>query len=335
MASKELRFGIVGLSMGKRPVKQIAETPGAVLAGVCCLEEEVVQRFASEYACFGTTDFRKLIKRPDIDVIGVWTPSGLHATVAVPALRAGKHVVITKPMDITVKACDRINETARAHERTVLIDFDSHYKPLIRRISQAMAEGRIGPVLHADMVMKWYRKQAYFDGGSPAGWHSRWETEGGSLANQGVHFLELLMRWCGPVARVRGRYGTVAHQIETEDLCNAWFEFTSGAWGTVVTTTTAPNNFATSIQIHSRDGLLHWSKDGLQGYATPELPKGGTEEDLPPDPGHFKNIIEETVAVINDGAQPTCSGEWGREVTAAFCAVYQSARRKGALVQLA
>jgi len=327
MAAKDLRFGIVGLSMGKRPVKQIAETPGAVLGGVCALEEEVVQRVATEHGCEGTTDFRELIARPDLDVIGVWTPSGLHATVAVPALEAGKHVIMTKPMDVTVEACGRIMAAARANRKAVLIDFDSHYRPLIRRVSRAMAEGRIGELLHADMVMKWHRKQSYYDGGSPSGWRKRWETEGGSLANQGVHYLELMLRWCGPVKSVRGRIRTGAHEIETEDLCNAWVEFSNGAWGTIVTTTTAPRNFPATIQMHSTDGLLFWSADGLQRFVTPDLPDGGTEDDLPPDPAEFKHIIEETVAVINDGAKPTCSGEWGRTVTSVLDAVYQSARQ--------
>ena len=173
--------------------------------------------------------------------------------------------------------------------------------------------------------MKWLREQSYYDGGYPNGWRSRRETEGGSIANQGVHFVDLIYWLLGPVREIYARSGTMGHDIETEDITIAHLTFQSGAWGLIETTTANYPNLGTTVEISGTEGTVIWKqRAGVEMFQTRDEEHVDLEKiDVPPAPG---NIIEDMVSVLTKGTQPLVPGEEGRKSVEIFTAAYESSR---------
>ena len=342
--AQKVRFGIVGLGMGMGRARSCVETDGAELVAVCDIWEERAKAAQKEFGCEWIPEFHDLLARDDIDVVGVWSPSGMHSSMAIEALEAGKHVCTTKPMDLETSICDRAIEIAESKNLVLAVDFDSRYRPVNHRIKGALQSGAIGKIVLADLRMKWYRAQGYYDSGRPEAWRSKMVTERGSMANQAVHYIDLLQWWMGPVARVVGKRATLGHTIETEDTAMALLEFESGAFGSVATTTCSFPNLGTHIEFSGGAGTLTWQDQGITRFVAAERveKKDGdaasydmafraeaepvdldveafaAPDDLP------DGIIEDMVRAVRDGAPVQCDGREGRKSVAIFEAVYHS-----------
>jgi len=343
--SDEVRFGIVGLGMGRSRAQFAKDTPGASLTAVCDIWDERGRSAEEELGVPWIQDYDEMLERDDIDCIGVFTPSGMHADLAKRAIEAGKHTFVTKPMDIRLAPCDAVIEAADEAGLVLAVDFDSRYVASNHRIRDALQAGAIGKVILGDVRMKWFRGQGYYDSGMPEGWRSRLETEGGSLANQAVHYLDLLQWWLGPVASVYGTKGTFTHNIETEDATVSILQFRSGVMATFLTTTCNFPDMGTAIEITGTTGTLAWKDQQLvlfeaaelsgdlgsdeAGYVRPEfagvpesvqlnLEDFATPADLP------ANIIEDMVGAIRDGKPAQCDGYEGRKTVEIIEAVYKS-----------
>lgn len=317
-----VRFGIVGLGMGAGRAKTVPNTPGAELVAVCSLVEEQARAVAKELGCEWTLNYDDLLARDDIDAIGVFTPSGWHCDFAIRALKAGKHAFTTKPMDVRVAKCDAAIKAAAEAGKVLAVDFDSRYTPSNHQIRQAVQQGAFGRLFQIDLRMKWLRGQDYYDGGSPPGWRSRKETEGGSMANQGVHYVDLVQWFGGPVRSVTGRINTFGHKIETEDLSNSLWTFESGAWASVVTTTCNTPGQGTVIEVSGDQGTLIWRNNKIELW---ETTTGAKLEDFSAPPDLPAGIIADMVSAITKGTKPAVDGQEGRKSVALLDATYRSA----------
>ena len=324
----DVRFGIMGLGRGRKASEQIVAADGATLACVCDLQADKAKEKAEEYGCEWTTDYKEMFARDDIDAIGVYTSSGTHCDYAIEAIEAGKHAFVTKPMDITVEKCDAAIQAAEKARKILAVDFGNRYSAENQRLKAAIDQGVIGQVFLGDIKMKWWREQTYYNGGFPAGWRSRKETEGGSIANQGVHFVDLIYWLLGPVKEVYGRSATMTHDIETEDMTVAQLTFESGAWGLVTTTTSSYPNLGTSIEISGTKGTVRWHQGkGASGKGIEIITKDNESVDLSDFeiPGTVADIAEDMVSAITNGTAPVVSGEEGKKSVEIFCAAYASA----------
>jgi len=332
MESREIGFGILGLGMGLNRARDVVKTPGARLLCVCDLREDVARKAAEELHCDWTTSYSEMLERKDVEVIGVYTPSGMHCDHAIQAMEAGKHVFITKPMDIRVEKCDEAIRVAGRRGVVLAVDFQMRYDGLNRRIKAALDAGRLGRLLLADLRMKWWRDQSYYDGGFPRGWRSLRGTEGGSAANQGVHFLDLLLWFLGPVKTVYGMSGTLAHRIETEDISMALLTFHNGAWGSIIAATFSYPSLGSKIELTGEKGTIVWTDGKLGLYKLKEEENPSLEEfEIPRDAP--KNIIEDMISAVSRGAKPAVDGEEGRKSVELFNAIYESSRT-GKIVDL-
>jgi len=313
---------MVGLGMGAGRAKVVATTEGAQLVAVCDLLEERARPLAEELGCEWTLDYDQLLSRDDIDVVGVFTPSGWHCDFAIRALQAGKHAFMTKPMDIRVAKCDAAIEAAAKAGKVLAVDFQYRYDPVNQQIAQALQAGALGRVFQIDLRMKWFRGQDYYDGGSPPGWRSRKETEGGSFANQGIHYVDLVQWFGGPVRSVTGWVNTFAHKIETEDLSNSLWRFQSGAWASVVTTTCNTPGRGTVIEISGDQGTVVWRDNKIELW---EAHTGARPEDFSAPPDLASDIIADMVCAVSKGSPPAVDGQEGRKSVAILEAVYRSA----------
>ena len=332
--------------MGEGRASLCAQTPGADLVAVCDLSAARGREAERDLGVPWLDSYDELLQRADVDVVGLWTPSGSHAGMALQALRAGKHVCMTKPMDITTAACDAAIHEAQNRGLLLAVDFEQRYQPRNHRIKRALDTGAFGRPLLADLRMKWYRAQSYYDAGVPQRWRSRLDTEGGSLANQAVHFLDLMLWWVGDAERVAGRRGTCGHDIRTEDAAAAVVQFRGGAVGSVLTTTCSVPGAEAEMSVNGSWGTLHWkdedvprlkhvppaARTGSDAFraagaaAAPAVAAGDliaypVPDDLP------ENIFQDLVSALRNGTDLQCDGREGRRTVALFEAVYAASDR--------
>ncbi|HEX2036779.1 MAG TPA: Gfo/Idh/MocA family oxidoreductase [Chloroflexota bacterium] len=350
-----IRFGIAGMGVGRSRARMALQAQGAQLTAIFDRRQDNAAKLAAEWGCDAAESFEALINRDDVDVIGIFTPSGTHADLAIQAMRAGKHAISTKPPDVSVEKVDAMASAARDLGRLLAVDFGSRYDDDVRKVKAALDAGRLGQPIFGDMRLKWWRSQAYFDGGDPPGWRGTWAMDGGgSLANQGIHDLDLLQWFMGPVKTVRARTRIFGHRIETEDACQAFLDFESGAWGLIETTTTVWVGLGRAIELHGSNGTIALYDRGIGAWhfrdesdeAEPEYGPGSagpmTEagvregqagrarwEPVLPE-GRPKNVIEDVVSALTRGTPVVCPPEEGRKSVAILEAIYRSARRNGA-----
>jgi len=315
MSTDVLRFGVVGLGMGRSRANLITEIEGAQLVAVADLAEERRKAAAEAFGCDTHEDAIELFERNDIDVAMIMTPSGLHAKLGIEAAKRGKHVITTKPMDVNLENCDALIRTCEENRVKLLVDFGERYGDGNRRIRAAIETGALGKPILCELRMKWFRADTYYEG-----WHGTWEFDGGgSVMNQGVHYVDLMQWFMGPVDRVfGGHYGVYSHpSCETEDLTTAIIQFKSGAIGTILTTTTFPGDTVSMIHIHGEKATI-----GL-GPAVWKFKEEEPEINLPPYP---ENVIQDALRVVRDGAAPAVDGYEGRKSVALNLAIYECAR---------
>ena len=299
--AKNLRFGVVGLGMGMNRSGMIHSTEGADLVAVADLDAGRCKAAEERFGCESHGDALEMFDRDDIDVAMIMTPSGLHGKFGEEAARRGKHVITTKPMDVSVENCDALIKTCEDNGVKLLVDFGERYGTHNRRIRAALEQGEIGRPLLCELRMKWKRPDSYY-----VGWHGTWEFDGGgSIMNQGVHYIDLMLWFMGPVKRVIGAHFDVYdhENCETEDMTSAILEFENGALGHVLTTTTFPGSSVSMIHIHGEKGIVGLGPEMWQ-FAEGEEP----EIELPPYPG---NVIQDMLRVIHEDAAPAVDGMRG------------------------
>ena len=330
-------FGIVGTGViAAMHAHAIATLPGTRLVAVTDVAAGAAAAFAAARGCAAEPSLDALLARADVDVVCVCVPSGLHAEIGTRAARAGKHLVVEKPIDLTLPAADRLIEAARAAGVALTVISQHRFDPGLIELKGLLRDGALGRLVLGEARTKWYRTQAYYDS---AGWRGTWAMDGGSLMNQGVHYVDLL-RWCmGPVTEVTAVCATQAHQIEVEDTALAIVRFSSGAVGTILSSTAALPGFPQRLEITGTEGTVI-VEDGRivrrafgGGVRADGGPDGGVGPvaDVGSDPaavdvaGHAAQITD-LLAAIDQGREPAVGGEAGREALEVVCAVYESAR---------
>lgn len=342
-----MRFGVLGCGViGATHADIITSLSGtAELVAVADSDSGRARAFADKYGVAAAGDVQDLANRSDIDAISVCLPSGTHAAAAVAALDAGKHVVIEKPIDITLAAADRIIDAEKRSGRTVTVISQRRFQAAPRFVHDAISAGRLGRVTSGIAESTFWRSQAYYDSG---GWRGTWELDGGgALMNQGVHAVDLLIWMLGEPVEVSAHAGTLAHErIEVEDTIGATVRFASGAIGTITATTAAYPGRTVRLLINGDRGLAMIERERLEyfhavdGEDESAAGKGDTtnqvaESDEPTEinAAHRAQYVD-FIEAVRDGRAPGVTTADGRRALALVLAVYDSARQGGAPVKL-
>jgi predicted dehydrogenase len=327
-------FGIVGAGgIAAVHAKAIASLPGARLVAVTDAVPAAAAAFAAAHGCAAEPGLDALLARPDVDVVSVCVPSGQHAEIGVPAAQAGKHLVVEKPIDVTLAAADRLIGAARAAGVALTVISQHRFDPGLIEARRLLDEGALGRLVLGEASTKWYRSQAYYDS---AAWRGTRAMDGGSLMNQGIHYVDLL-RWCmGPVGEVTALCATQTHQIEVEDTSLAALRFSSGALGTIVASTSVFPGFAQRLEVTGTEGTITIEDGAIvrrafgSGAQEPGGPPGGTAA-VGSNPAavevasHVAQLAD-LLAAIEAGREPAVTGESGRAALEIVLAVYESAR---------
>lgn len=343
-------FGIVGVGMiagyHARAIQAAAEAHNLKLIGVSGLDAGSVQRFAAQHQVpFHTTDIDTLLAQPGLQVVCIATPSGAHLEPALKAIAAGKHVIVEKPVEITVERTDEL--IAAAQSRGVMLSaiFQARYGAGARLVKETILSGRLGRLSLASAYVKWHRKPEYY-----RGWKGTLALDGGgAVINQAIHALNLLHWFAGMPTEVYGRTTRIVHQgIEGEDTACASFRFPSGALGVLEATTAAFPGWERRIELCGEFGSVALEDDRIVRWdfadthpddqairaraAQQQAASGAGAPDQINFDGHQRQIVEMAHSIRTGTPLPTPVEE-ARNTVALVCALYQSART-GLPVQL-
>ena len=325
MNVEKVRFGVVGAKgIGRTHMEGIASCGNAELVAVADINEAEGKAAASKYGAEWYLDYEKMLGRKDLDAVSICTPHFLHCPMTLKALEHGKHVLVEKPMAITVGEADRMVDKARGVGLKLGVVFQYRTFTVYKEIKRLIDGGEIGRIYRVNMEACVFRTQAYY--GSDA-WRGKWKTEGGgALINQTVHNIDLLQWLVGMPARLSGQIDTLYHSVEVEDIASAAIKFGNGAHGTLqVSIVDAVED--TRLEVCGEKGRIE--ADGTAKWMTmskslreciadkkvwidkPEVQwkdiKPATEEKG----GHTAVIREFCQALIED-KEPPVSGEDGR-----------------------
>ncbi len=317
----------------------------ARLVGMASKTEATRDRVAARYGIFGTTDYRELLARRDVDAVSIVTPDHLHREMAIAAMNAGKHVIVEKPMDLTVAGCEEMVQAAERNSVLLFVDFHKRYDPVHQKARQLILSGKLGRVQYGYAYME--DKIVV-----PRDWFPRWAEKSSPFWFIGVHQVDLL-RWSlgSEVVAVsargfRGKLDSLG--IPTFDSIHAQLDFESGAVFTVDISWILPDDFEALVnqgmRIVGSDGILELDtqdrgfKGSLSGerfqtfnlnaHHAVEIRRGGVRHS-----GYFVEPVKDFLgmvgelingASIEDVARDYPSGEDGLEATRVSEAVHES-----------
>jgi UDP-N-acetyl-2-amino-2-deoxyglucuronate dehydrogenase len=344
-------FGLIGCGMiAEFHTRAINEIPGARVAAVYDTRRASAEKIAglAGGACPVFDDLDAMLARPEIDVVSVCTPSGAHLVPALACAKAGKHVVVEKPLEITVPRCDAIIEACdRAGVRLCAI-FPSRFTPANIALKKAIDTGRFGRITLGDTYVKWWRTQEYYDSG---GWRGTWALDGGgALMNQAIHNVDLLQWLMGDVETIAALTGTLAHErIEVEDTAVAVLRFRSGALGVIEAATSAYPGLLKRTEIHGDRGSARIEQDDITVWdfqvkepsdeailATMSGPTGfkaGASDPRGINHLGHRDQLADFLQAIDQGRPARVDGREGRKSVEIIRAIYYAART-GAPVKL-
>ena len=344
MTTPRIRFAVVGAGViGKVHAKALTELPDlAELVAVVDADADRAQALADAHGvAVATTDLAAVLARDDVDAVCICTPSGLHADGAVAALEAGKHVVVEKPLDVSLEAADRVIDAEKRSGKTVAVISQHRFDRSTEKLLDAVRAGHLGTITSAIASHAWWRGQTYYDSGE---WRGTWALDGGgAIMNQTVHTINLLITAVGTPVEVFAYTACLAHErIEVEDTAVAVVKFASGALGIIHGTTACYPGLDASLRVLGSKGSAVISDDALVFFhetvgAAPEIERseamGANQvtdddklepEDLVLGRAHRRQLAD-FIEAVTEGRPPRVGTADARTSIAVILAMYESA----------
>lgn len=337
-----LKFALVGCGrIGKRHAEILGErqVDGAELTAVCDIDPERAAAFGERYGVPHFTDYHQMVAQcgSDIDVISILTPSGLHARHTIDLAPYGKHIVVEKPMALTLADADEmILACDRAGVKLFVVKQNRFNLP-VQKLREAIEAKRFGKLVLGTVRVRWCRTQEYYDQDA---WRGTWEFDGGVFANQASHHVDLLEWMMGPVESVVAKASTALVDIETEDTGIVLLRFANGALGVIEATTAArPKDLEGSISILGETGTVE-----IGGFAVNEMrvwnftePREDDGEVMdkyrenPPNVYGFGHLryLQHVVDCLQNEVSALVDGLEGRRSLELLSAIYESIEKEG------
>ncbi|MCI0398949.1 MAG: Gfo/Idh/MocA family oxidoreductase [Chloroflexi bacterium] len=334
---KTIGFGILGAGVAADYHQQAIaanQEKGARLVAVGHYDSD---QFASISRRFGVPCLSEeaLLAQPDIQVICLCTPSGQHPAQAMAAARAGKHVLVEKPMALSLSDAEAMSTACAKAGVQLGVVLQRRAELLFGQIRAAIVTGELGELTLGMVTIPYVRPPAYY---AQAAWRGTWALDGGGvLMNQGIHLVDLLVWYMGDPVEVKAYAVTLHRDIEVEDSLAATLRFGNGAMATIAATTTAEPGFPHRLEIYGTRGgvqvegekVIRWptARPGqvapaTVNYTAPAGAAGGPRGI--PATGHIA-IVADFIEALRDGRPPLVDGAEGRRSLAAVLAVYRAA----------
>lgn len=345
MMERPLGFAIMGCGViSETHARAVKAVEGVELIAASSRREERAVEFAKKYNCDYYTDYHEMLKREDIDIVIICTPSGVHAQHGIDVARARKHVMVEKPIEITIEASDELIRVCKEEGVKLTCVSQSRFAEDIVKLKNAIDQGLMGQLNFGEAHTKFFRSQKYYDSASGRG---TWAMDGGgALMIQGLHYVDLLHYMMGHVDEVFAYCATREHDIEVEDIAAVTLKFKNGALGLIEANTAAFPGFQHNLGIYGRDGAVtiegniikEWKLrhpgmkfHDLFGYEIKDENDNGNKN-IPKKKSYslgeidFVNQIKDFVDVVNNDTEPIVTGESAKHSLAIILAIYESAR---------
>ena len=330
-----LKFVLVGCGrIAKRHSDLLGhgEIQGAQLVGVCDLDEARAKTIGEKFDVPYFTDMHEMMTSVELDVVSVLTDSGSHADVVVDLAQYGKHIVVEKPIALTLDDVDRMITTCDRHGVKLFVVQQNRFNVPVLKLREALEADRFGKLVMGTVRVRWCRTQEYYDQDK---WRGTWARDGGVISNQAIHHVDLLSWMMGDVESVFAKSSTALVDIETEDTAAVVLRFRNGALGIIeATTATRPIDLEGSISVLGEKGTVE-----IGGFAVNEMkvwnfsqPQDGDAEMLekysvnPPNVYGFghKAYYDHVVDCVVNNRQQLVDGLEGRKGLELISAIYES-----------
>lgn len=308
---------------------------GLNLVALCDLKLDNIETLLSktEYATEAPrySDYKKMIeKHPEIELVAIATDSGVHAEIALFCIDAGKHVIVEKPMAMSMK--DATEMIKRSEEKGVklVVCHQNRFNIAVQEMHNAVEQGRFGRLSHGSINVRWNRNKAYYE---QAPWRGKWTSDGGSLMNQCIHGIDLL-RWMmgDEVDEVYGVTRQRFHDyLECEDVGMAVLKFKNGAIGTIEGTVNVyPKNLEETLYLFGETGTAKLGGTSCNNidvwnFADTDDSKAGLQEETSNVYGNgHSSLYADVIEAIKTNRKPYVDGYAGRNALEIVLAIYKS-----------
>jgi predicted dehydrogenase len=327
------RIALIGLGMAVTPhAKSLLDLADRAEV-VCAVSPTRARReaFAARFAIPTADSLAPVLADHGIDAVAVLTPPNTHLEIASELARAGKHVLLEKPLDVSTGRADRLVAACNEEGVTLGVVLQHRFKPATERLTAILREGSLGEIVNCSTSIRLWRPQSYYD---EPGRGTRARDGGGVLLTQGIHTLDLMLSLAGPIVEVSGYARTTAvHRMETEDLACAAVRFASGAVGVIDATTAAYPGGPERIELIGTRGTASLAgtaldvayHDGRREQVAADTSPGGTGADPMAFPHDYHlGVWRDFLDALDHGRQPRISGAEGLKVHRLIDALLQS-----------
>lgn len=305
---KTVKVALIGCGrVAGHHLRSIAKVEGGEIVAVCDLVEEKAKAYGAEYGIPFFTNYHTMLRSmPEIDVVAIITPSGMHFEHGMDVLtRYGKHIIMEKPTFMRPEQLHVAYDEAAKKGVKIFPVFQNRHNKAVRKVKEALSNGELGDIRIMNVRLRWCRPQRYYDL-SP--WRGTFSHDGGAISNQGIHHVDLLRFLGGEVDKVSATMRTLGADIEVEDTVVSTFTYPGKAVGSLeVTTAARPDDFEASVSIVGSNGLAQlggWAVNELQVF-TPDPSACATYSEKIPDAYGFGHttVYANLVADLN-GVRP-------------------------------
>lgn len=333
----KINFALVGCGrIAQRHAEHIYNN--GLLTAVCDVDREKANALAERYGCQAFYDIQAMLASEVlIDVVSVCSPNGLHASHAITALNAGKHVLCEKPLAIDVNDCGEMIKAAEKNNKRLFAIKQNRFNPPVAAVKELIEQGKLGKIYSVQLTCFWNRNPDYYANS----WKGTKDLDGGTLYTQFSHFIDLLYWIVGDVRRAYALTGNFAHKdiIEFEDTGVVALEFYNGALGTInYTVNSYGKNMEGSLTIFGEKGtvkiggqyLNELEYQNIEGYKIENLPEGNKANNYGTYQGSMSNhdkVYENIVDVLSNGGSISANAFEGLKTVEIIDKIYQSASR--------
>jgi predicted dehydrogenase len=330
-----LKFALVGCGrIAKRhsELLGLGQIPNAMLSAVCDIDEAKAQKLASQFGVPAFTDMHRMMTDADVDVVVILTESGRHAEHTCALAKYGKHIVVEKPMALSLDDADAMIRVCDLAGIKLFVVKQNRFNVPVVQLRKALEQGRFGKLVLGTVRVRWSRDQKYYDQDS---WRGTWALDGGVLTNQASHHVDLLEWMMGDVESVYAMTTTALVNIESEDTAVVALRFRNGALGVIeATTAVRPKDLEGSVSVLGEGGSVE-----IGGFAVNQMktwqftqPTAGDEDVIakysvnPPNVYGFGHqaYYEHVVDCILNRKTQLVDGLQGRKSLELISAIYES-----------
>ena len=300
-----------------------------------------VALFASKYGILSYPTYEAVLDDPSVQAVIICLPPGNHTEFGVRAAAAGKHLLVEKPIDISLERAAKLVKVYREKGLSLAVVFQNRFTPAAVTVKNALVAGSLGKIIQGDAYVKWYRSPEYYKANA---WRGTKAIEGGgALINQAIHTIDLLQWFMGPVTSIFGHVQTAIHSIESEDVGVAVLKWANGAVGVIEGSTALWPGVKEKIEIHGEKGFIAleggnitaWKVQGCEegDYVTPAIVSYGLTNSPAISHVNHKAQITDFIAAIQENRDPLITGEEGTKALAIVLGIYESSQ-KGMMIEV-